>query len=137
MSPSVINKLLSTSLFFTFSLCCCIGQISKITYQTIMTQDAETIIIDIKGDEVEIKETKGTRILVETLVKLSLPNEALLNFVIESGRYQLIKKYNSSTRELSLKSKKNRNIIIVKGNECQEEIKYKIYIPLDLHILQP
>ncbi|MCH2022445.1 MAG: hypothetical protein MK207_08210 [Saprospiraceae bacterium] len=102
-----------------------------------MTQDAETIIIDIKGDEVEIKETKGTRILVETLVKLSLPNEALLNFVIESGRYQLIKKYNSSTRELSLKSKKNRNIIIVKGNECQEEIKYKIYIPLDLHILQP
>lgn len=102
-----------------------------------MTQDAETIIVDIKGDEVEIKETKGTRILVETLVKLSLPNEALLNFVIESGRYELIKKYNASTRVLSLESKKNRNIIIVKGDECVENIIYKIYIPLDLHILQP
>ena len=102
-----------------------------------MTQDAETIIVDIKGDEVEIKETKGTRILVETMVKLSLPNEALLNFVIESGRYELIKTHNASTRELSLESKKNRNIIIVKGDECVEDIKYKIYIPMDLHILQP
>ena len=102
-----------------------------------MTENVETIIVDIKGDEVEIKETKGTRILVETLVKLSLPNEALLNFVIESGRYELIKKHNSSTRELSIESKKNRNLIIVKGDECKEDIKYKIYIPLNLHILQP
>ena len=73
-----------------------------------MTENVETIIVDIKGDEVEIKETKGTRILVETLVKLSLPNEALLNFVIESGRYELIKKHNSSTRELSIESKKKQ-----------------------------
>jgi hypothetical protein len=107
----------------------CFAQVSKKTYQTIMTGNAESIKIDIEGAKVDLKETKGTRILVETSVQLSLPNEALLNFVVESGRYELTKSVDATSRQLSLSSKKNKNVIVVKGETCQEKIVYTIYVP--------
>ena len=115
------------ALLFISSLC--FSQVSKKTYQTIMTGNAESIKIDIEGAKVDLKETKGTRILVETSVQLSLPNEALLNFVVESGRYELTKTVDATSRQLSLSSKKNKNVIVVKGETCKEKIVYTIYVP--------
>jgi hypothetical protein len=116
-----------TALLFFSSLC--LAQVSKKTYQTVMTGNAESIKIDIEGAKVILKETKGTRILVETSIELSLPNEALLNFVVESGRYELSKTVDATSRQLALSSKKNKNVIIVKGETCREKVVYTIYIP--------
>lgn len=92
----------------------CFAQVSKKTYQTIMTGNAESIKIDIEGAKVDLKETKGTRILVETSVQLSLPNEALLNFVVESGRYELTKSVDATSRQLSLSSKRTKMLLLSK-----------------------
>jgi hypothetical protein len=132
MSFMQLNKFFLSVLFFTLCLCFCQGQVSKKTYQTIMTGNAETIKVSIEGATVELKETKGTRILVETKIQLSLPNEALLNFVVESGRYELVQTMNATTRELSLESKKNKNVIVVKGENCEEDVIYTIYIPASI-----
>lgn len=94
-----------------------------------MTGNAESLKIDIEGAEVELKETKGTRILVETSIELSLPNEALLNFVVEQGRYELTKSVDAMSRQLSLQSKKNKNVIVVRGETCREKVVYTIYVP--------
>lgn len=126
---SYSNKLLFISLF-CFSLShFCLGQVSKKTYQTIIANNTSLIKINIKGGTVSLKETKGSRVLVETMIKLSVPNEALLNFVISNGRYELIQKKDDSKRELLLEEKKNRNVILVKGEACAEVVSYTIYVP--------
>ncbi|BDS13468.1 hypothetical protein [Aureispira anguillae] len=128
--PSTFNtKLFFTSLFCLFITCFCFGQIKKKAYETIVTDNVEVVRVNIQGASVVFKETKGTRILVETSIKLSVPNPALLSFVIERGRYKLMQTRESSTRELILESKKNKNAILVKGELCAEEVAYTIYIP--------
>lgn len=126
---SYSNKLLFISLFCFFLSHHCLGQVSKKTYQTIIAKDTEVIRINIKGATVELKETKGTRILIETQVKLAVPNEALLDFVISNGRYELIQTKDQSKRELLLEAKKNKNAILVKGEACLEIVGYTIYVP--------
>lgn len=98
-----------------------------------MTGNAESIKIDIEGAKVILKETKGTRILVETSIELSLPNNALLNFVVESGRYELTKTVDATSRQLFLSSKKNKNVIVVKGETCLEKVVYTIYVPSSIN----
>lgn len=128
--PSTFNtKLFLTSLFCLFVTCLCFGQIKKKAYETIVTDNVEVVRVNIQGASVIFKETKGTRILVETSIKLSVPNPALLSFVIERGRYKLMQTRESSTRELILEAKKNKNAILVKGELCAEEVAYTIYIP--------
>jgi len=105
------------------------AQVSKTLHQTFTLDGAEKINVNVVGKKVELKETKGTRILVETKVTISLPNPRLLDFVTNSGRYDLIKKMNASTRELSLESKKSNDVIVIKGEECKEVLEYKIYLP--------
>lgn len=108
------------------------GQISKKTYQTIITDNAETVKINIQDADVELKETKGTRILIETSIQLSVANEALLNFVIENGRYELVQTVDAAARELVIASKTDKNVIVVKGETCKEHITYTIYIPTNM-----
>ena len=126
---NLIKSLFLICCFWFLNIHCSFSQISKKTHQTIITDNAESVRINIKDAEVEIKETKGTRILIETSIVLSVPNESLLNFVVENGRYELIQKMDASTRELSLESRKDKNVIVVKGETCAEHITYTIYVP--------
>jgi hypothetical protein len=110
--------------------------VSKKTYQTIIAKNIDLIKINIVGASVELKETKGSRILVETVIKLSVPNEALLDFVIGNGRYELIQTEDQSKRELLLEAKKNKNVILVKGEACAEIITYTIYVPSSMKAIK-
>lgn len=133
---SYSNKLLFISLFFFFLSQLCLGQVSKKTYQTIIANNTEVVRINIEGATVELKETKGSRILVETIVKLSVPNEALLDFVIGNGRYELVQTKDDSKRELLLEAKKNKNVILVKGEACAEVVSYIVYVPSSMKAIK-
>lgn len=131
-----IHKLFLVSLLCLCSSYFCLGQVSKKTYQTIIAHNTDVIRINIEGATVELKETKGTRILVETSIKLSVPNEALLNFVIGNGRYELVQTKDESKRELLLEAKKDKNVILVKGELCAESVTYTIYVPATMSAIK-
>lgn len=107
------------------------GQASMKYTQTLASYDADKINLDIKGDNIEVivKEIKGTRVVVETTVAISSDNLRLLEFVVEGGRYELEKNYDSNTRHLTLSNKKDNDLIIIKGQEVKEKITYVIYMP--------
>jgi hypothetical protein len=133
---SYTSKLVFTSLLCLFLSHFCLAQVSKKTYQTIIANNTEIVRIDVGDAKLELKETKGTRILVETAIKLSVPNEALLDFVIKNGRYKLIQTKDESTRTLYLEVKKDKNIILVKGKTCAESVVYTIYVPPAIKVIK-
>lgn len=111
------------------------AQVSQTIHQTFTIESADKISVDLdRAQNILFKETKGSRILVETTVQLSLPNQSLLEFVIKNGRYDLIKSIDNTRRALTLSSKKKNNVIVVKGQECQEFVSYTIYIPVNIHL---
>lgn len=107
----------------------CSGQSSKTIHQTFQVDNAQKININVVGTKVEMRETKGSRVMVEVSVKLSVPNDRLLDFVINNGRYDLNRELNSASGELTISSKKTNNVLIVQGKECYEEISYVFYLP--------
>lgn len=105
------------------------GQLSKTISQAIDIKGFEKIHFELDSKDIIFKETKGSRILVQTKVTLSIPNENLLNFVTGSGRYDLISEIDPNDDILNIFSKKDKNTIILKGEECKEKIVYSFYIP--------
>lgn len=135
-SSNFIYNSFLTSILCAFVTCLCFGQISKKTFQTVITDNAETVRLDIKDAKVELKETKGSRLLIETSIRLSVPNEALLSFVIANGRYKLTQTLDPSNRVLTLASKKDKNVILVKGEICDEAVTYVIYVPKNIRAIK-
>lgn len=119
----------------TYIACCLMStiswsqQVSKTIHQTFTIDGTEKININVVGSKVEMRETKGSRVLCEVTVKLAVANERLLDFVANSGRYDLDKVVDNATNELTISSKKSNNVIVVKGEEIREEISYIFYIP--------
>lgn len=111
------------------------SQISKSITQTFNINDAESLSVNLNSSNIQIKYTKGSRILVETTIETSLDNPPLLEFLVQQGRYDLTKEYNPNTRSLSLfNKKKEKDVIIVKGKQLEEELTYIIYVPNKLAI---
>jgi len=112
-------------LAFSFSF----GQASNVAHETITVNGIEQIKLDLGTKDVEIKSTKGSRIIVESRVTISLPNETLLKYLIESGRYGLETSIDAATGTMTLARKRNSNILIVRGEECEERFSYIIFVP--------
>lgn len=117
-------------LLFLFFVAQSQGQASKIIHQTFTLDGAEKININVVGARVEIKETRGSRILIETHISISMPNERLLDYVANGGRYDLIKELDVSKNELIISSKKTNNVLVIRGEECYEEVSYVFYLPI-------
>lgn len=111
---------------------CCHGQLAKNISQTIEIGKAETLRLDVPDAKILWRTTKEKRIIIETTIELSVPNEALLNFIINNGRYELLSQTNERTKKMVLYSKRKRNILIVKGEECKERVIYTIFVPPSL-----
>ncbi len=105
------------------------SQVTKTLHQTFTLDAAEKVNINVVAKKIDLKETKGSRILIETKITISLPNARLLDFVSNSGRYDLVKTVDATTRELTITSKKTNDVIVVKGEECHEILEYTIYMP--------
>lgn len=105
------------------------GQASNVSQEIISTAGAAQLILDLGTEHITIKSTKGSRILVETNISLSTPNEKMLDFLISSGRYSLIVSNDPASGALTITRKRNLNILIVKGVECVETYSYVIFVP--------
>lgn len=116
-----IAVIFSTSLF---------AQATASTNELITATNIEVINLDLDSDNIEIKETKGSRIIIESHIKLAtVNNSAMLNFLVSSGRYALESRTDATTQTLSITRKKAMNVLLVKGKECEEIISYTILIP--------
>ncbi len=123
---NILLILLVNCCFLTAAL----AQVTRTASQTITAGTATTVNLDLGSNDVEIAETKGSRIIVEASIGLDkLDNVNLLEFVIKTGRYELESKLDNTTQTLTITRKKNLNILMVKGQECKENVKYKILIP--------
>lgn len=127
-----LNGLLS--IFWSLLFCCILNnvgwaQLSKQTTQTIPTAGAELLRVAIPHATLHFKETKGDRLIVEANIELSVSNEILLNFIINNGRYQLQWTIDPISKELLLFSEQDRDVLVVRGEVCEERVSYTIYIP--------
>ena len=124
---------MKTLLLVIFSFCLVAttsAQVSRTTSQTVSAATAITVNLDLDASDIEIVETKGSRIVIESSITLhQMNNTRLLDFVIKSGRYELDSNFDNTTRTLTIERKKNRDVLVIKGEECKETVKYKILIP--------
>lgn len=106
------------------------AQATASTNELITATNIEVINLDLNSDNIEIKETKGSRIIIESHIELTtVNNSAMLNFLVNSGRYALKNKADATTQTLTITRNKTMNVLLVKGKECEEIISYTILIP--------
>lgn len=105
------------------------AQVSTSLHQTFNASDAQSISIKVNSPNLEVKYTQGTRILIETKISLPINNSALLDFIAQKGRYDLITELDPNTKCLKLLPKGTQDLILIKGKALEENIAYTIYIP--------
>jgi hypothetical protein len=120
------------TLFFAMCSCCLFAQIKQTIHRTFVAEDITQVQLNLGTANIEIRETKGSRVLVEITIGADVPSEAMMNFLIENKRYDLEQELNAQTSTLILSSKKNLNVLMVKGKECKEELSYVIYLPMKI-----
>lgn len=127
-------------LFIPILLCICISlqaQVSQKTSQLhTVPKDISKLQINAPSNRVEILKTKGTRIYIEATVRLGAGTAPLLNYLAQSGRYELEATIDAQLRELVLSPKKNQKILLIKGKECPEIVTYKIHIPESIQFVK-
>lgn len=130
--------LIMKHLFLFIVLVCCtsitaLAQATASVNQTINTQDITTLQLDLNSSNIEIRETKGSRLIVETHITVEgINNPALLEYIVKSGRYELNGVADVSTQTLTLSQKGNAKLLVVKGQTCTEQIHYTILVPSNI-----
>lgn len=107
----------------------CQAQFKQTLHRTFVLDNVSQVKLNLNTTNVEYRETKGSRVLVEMTISAEVPNETMMNFLIENGRYELITENDATTSTLVLTAPKPANVIIIKGKECKEEISYVVYLP--------
>lgn len=107
---------------------------SGIYHKTITANNIQQVNLDVEGN-VNIKSTKGSRILVEVNIKIGVPNKNLVDYLIKSGRYDLVVERKENVGEMIISSKKTKNVLMVKGKECKEELEYTIFLPEQIQLV--
>ena len=130
-----MKSFLATTVFCFLSLWAFSQNVTQTIHQAITATETQQVILQLDG-EVEIRETKGTRVLLESTVLLNVPNTALLDYLIGSGRYAIAQTIDEAAGTMTLTSKKRTNAVMVKGAECREEIKHVVYIPTHIRFTQ-
>ncbi|MCH2042815.1 MAG: hypothetical protein MK212_01640 [Saprospiraceae bacterium] len=90
---------------------------------------------DIAAEDVLIRKTQGSRIVVETTIKLTGANERLLQYLADNGRYELNYSFDVTDNAIILSPKKNNNVIVIKGKECSENLSYIIFVPSSIELV--
>ena len=108
------------------------GQVSQsinqmLTYEQDKDNTPSSIYIKLHTPNVEVKYTKGSRIMVTGKVKLGIPNLFFLDVLIKKGRYSvfLIADGGSNLRV----EDKARQHMVLRGEECKEDVYYTFYVP--------
>jgi len=117
------------ALLFSFTACFAFAQSTDVAHETVNAQGVEQVKFDLGTKDVIIKTTKGSRIIVESRVTISLSNETLLKYLIDSGRYGVESAIDASTGVMTIARKRTKNVLIVKGQECEEKFSFTIFLP--------
>ncbi|BDS13670.1 hypothetical protein [Aureispira anguillae] len=116
--------------FFIFFVSKASGQASnKIPQISTLPKGIVKVRVNAPSNRVQIFKTKGTRISIETSIRINAGSLPLLDYLAKNGRYELNSTVDLQTNTLTLTPKKNQKTLLVKGEECQEVITYKIHIP--------
>ena len=97
--------------------------------QTFSSREINSIDVDIKNPNLQVKTIKGSIIVVEISIEISSTNFRLLEFVADKGRYNILGKFDKENKRLSLKDPKIKDEIKFKGKTIQEKVIYTVYIP--------
>jgi hypothetical protein len=117
-------------LFFLYFFAEAHGQASNKTAQiAILPAGITKVRINAPSNRVEVFKTKGTRISIETAVRINEGTLPLLEYLVKSGRYEMDVLVDGQINILTLSPPKNNNVILVKGEECEEVVTYKIHLP--------
>lgn len=86
-----------------------------------------TLYVKTNTSVIDVKRTRGSRVLINGKVRLGIPNLFFLDVLIKRGRYLL---YLSADGANGLRLEdKTKPPMILKGEQCSEEIFYTIYVP--------
>lgn len=98
----------------------------KGTQQAFSTEGVNTIRFNIDPNQVEVRTTRGTRVLVEINVAIN-GTMPLLDYAIGTGRYNMTAVTEGST--LTISPNDRNQAIIIRGETIREELTYTIYMP--------
>ena len=104
------------------------AQLEKTIHQTFNVTDAKSIVIDLPVDY-ELKSWPGDAVLVETNFKLEQATSAVMNFVVENGRYQMVLEDKTNGNFSLIYKTPNRQRLKTKSGECIETIAIRIFVP--------
>ncbi|MGH1337552.1 MAG: hypothetical protein ACRBFS_15620 [Aureispira sp.] len=106
------------------------AQATASTNQTISVGAIASLQLDLRSESIEIRTTKGSRVIIESHITLeNINNNSMLEYLIKAGRYELITNMDASSKSLTVQRKVNSNVILVKGQECTENIRYVVLVP--------
>lgn len=106
-----------------------IAQTSKTIYSTFEVSSLEEITLGFDAENVEIVTTKSSRLRIEKTVRVPDISLKLLDYLISTGRYDLVENQDKTTKSTEIKDKKINHILVIKGKECKEEFTYVVYVP--------
>lgn len=115
-------------LFFSSLSFSLFAQLEKTIHQTFNVTDAKNIMINLPVDY-ELKSWPGDVVLVETNIKLEQATSAVMNFVVENGRYQMALDDKNGGNFALIYKKATRERLKTKGGECIETITTRIFVP--------
>lgn len=102
----------------------------QVSEHLIIQEDIKYIHIRLPKKDVEIKSTKGSRILLEAKITLAVDNVGLLAFFVQSGRYNFAMQKDEIQETIEIMNlAPSKGVLIKKGKEIEETIKYTIYVP--------
>ncbi|MGH1339068.1 MAG: hypothetical protein ACRBFS_23325 [Aureispira sp.] len=126
---TMLKNLTLITVFFLIGIANSFSQASLTFNQTFSALKATTLELNVNSQNIHIKSTKGSRIIVEASVKISSSNYNLLEFMQNSGRYELEQQMDADRKVLILSTKRLKNVVVIKGEEIHETVNYTIYLP--------
>jgi hypothetical protein len=117
------------TILFTFCAVLLFAQLEKTVHQTFNVTDAQNIMMKM-NTTYELKTWPGDAVLVETNIKLENATNAILNFVVESGRYEIVLEDQGNGANFNLKEKNTKRAqLTTKNGIVNESVSIKIFVP--------
>jgi hypothetical protein len=119
---------------FTFATTSVFAQLEKTIHQTFNMTDAQNIIVNIPNGY-ELQSWPGDAMLIETTVKLENATKAILDYVVESGRYKILLQDQGTGSNFNLvEQNTNRAKLTTKNGLVNETVSIKIFVPENFDI---
>lgn len=105
------------------------AQVETRLHQIFEVNDIDSLVIDIDevANEVNIKETYSTAIIVEMIVTLEYSSPFILEQLSQEGRYNVEGVVKDGV--ITIREPRNNPPIIMDGREIEERIIYNIAVP--------